>query len=401
MKPPRFNGSDAVNWIARIQYYFDHLMMPEAYRLHYVVMLFDNQVAEWVFNYCASNPVVLWGDFLEDVRRRFDPQCFEDYLGLIAKLVQTGSLAEYNVTFESMRNRIPNVPESTFLPIYIVGLQQSVRGQVKHQNPRSVAAAMALAIEFDGSNEKPIPPSGPQCRQWPPRDQKGTSSAVPQQQHQSQLATKPVYARAPEYSKLPVIHLTPAQRADRTRRGVCIYCEEKWISSHACKRPFLAYMGGDAEDEAEETVVSEDPPEQPEVITVDLSHIYALDGRQRPEAIDLRGIIEAELVVVLVDTDSSHDFLHPRIAQRLALPLTAVKPFRVYVGNRVLLVCSHVSLQTRVVIQSHVFLIDLHILPIHGPDVIIGLAWLKSMRCVTSDFMMGLWSLCVMGCPFV
>lgn len=104
MKPPRFNGSEAVNWIARIQYYFDHLMMPEAYRLHYVVMLFDNQAAEWVFNYRASNPVVLWGDFLVDVRRRFDPQCFEDYLGLIAKLVQTGSLAKYNATFETMRN---------------------------------------------------------------------------------------------------------------------------------------------------------------------------------------------------------------------------------------------------------------------------------------------------------
>ena len=121
MKPPRFDGSDAVNWIARIQYYFDHLMMPEAYRLHYVVMLFENQAAEWVFNYRASNPVVLWKDFLEDVRRRFDPQCFEDYLGLIAKLVQTGSLAEYNATFESMRNRIPNVSESTFLPIYVAG----------------------------------------------------------------------------------------------------------------------------------------------------------------------------------------------------------------------------------------------------------------------------------------
>ncbi|XP_042023077.1 uncharacterized protein LOC121770411 [Salvia splendens] len=389
MKPPRFGGSDAVNWIARIQYYVDHLMMPEAYRLHYVVMLFDGPAAEWVFNYRASNPVALWADFLEDVRRRFDPQCFEDYLGLIAKLVQTGTLAEYNAMFESMRNRIPNVPESTFLPIYVAGLQQPVRSQVKHQHPRSVAAAMALAIEFDGSTGKPTPPSGPQRRQWPPRDQKVPPSAGPQQPVQAQTATRPVYARGPEYSKLPVIHLTPAQRADRTRRGVCIYCEEKWGPSHACKRPFLAYMGGDAEDEAEDPIFTEDPPEQQEVITADLSHIYALDGRQRPEVMELRGTIGAEPVVVLVDTGSSHDFLHPRIAQKLALPLTAVKPFRVYVGNGASLVCSHVSLRTRVVIQSHVFLINLHVLPIHGPDVILGLAWLKSMRRVTSDFVDG------------
>ena len=79
MKPPPFNGTDAVNSIARVQYYFDHIMMPEAYRLHYAVMLFEQQAAEWVFNYQASNPVVLWNDFLEDVRRRFDPQSFRNY----------------------------------------------------------------------------------------------------------------------------------------------------------------------------------------------------------------------------------------------------------------------------------------------------------------------------------
>ena len=161
MKPPRFNGTDAVNWIARAQYYFDHLRMPEAYRRHYAVMLFENQAAEWVFNYRASNPVVLWNDFLEDVRRRFDPQCFKDYLGLIAKLVQTGSLTEYNATFESMRNQISNVPETTFLPIYVAGLRQPIRSQVKHQHPRSVAAAIALAMEFDGDNDKSVAQSGP------------------------------------------------------------------------------------------------------------------------------------------------------------------------------------------------------------------------------------------------
>ena len=157
-------------------------------------------------------------------------------------------------------------------------------------------------------------------------------------------------------------------------------------------------MGGEEEDEEVERVTSDAQPD-PEVITADLSHIYALDGKQRPEAMELRGNIGADPVVILVDTGSSHDFLHPRVAQRLALPLTAVKPFRVYVGNGDSLVCSHASLQTRVVIQSHVFLIDLHVLPIHGPDVILGLAWLKSMRRVTSDFVD--WSLCVMGFLFV
>ena len=37
MKPPRFDGSDAVNWISRVQYYFDHMGTPDDHKLHYVV----------------------------------------------------------------------------------------------------------------------------------------------------------------------------------------------------------------------------------------------------------------------------------------------------------------------------------------------------------------------------
>ncbi|XP_047947774.1 zinc finger protein BRUTUS-like At1g74770 [Salvia hispanica] len=38
--PPRFDGTDATNWVSRVLYYFDHVMMPDAQRLHYAVMLY-------------------------------------------------------------------------------------------------------------------------------------------------------------------------------------------------------------------------------------------------------------------------------------------------------------------------------------------------------------------------
>lgn len=160
MQQPRFEGTDAANWISRVQYYFEHLLMPEEHRLHYVVMLFDPPASEWVFNYRANNPQARWKDFLEDVRRRFDPQYFQNFIGLIAKLCQSGSLAEYHTAFETMLNRVRGVPEYILLPIYVEGLQQPVKNQVKHQNPASVAAAMALATEFDACVERPPLPSG-------------------------------------------------------------------------------------------------------------------------------------------------------------------------------------------------------------------------------------------------
>ena len=43
MDPLRFDGTEVNNWIRGIQFYFDHVGTPEAQRLHYVIMLFEQQ----------------------------------------------------------------------------------------------------------------------------------------------------------------------------------------------------------------------------------------------------------------------------------------------------------------------------------------------------------------------
>ena len=82
---------------------------------------------------------------------------------------------------------------------------------------------------------------------------------------------------------------------------------------------------------------------------------------------------------VLIDTGSDRDFLHPNIAESLHLPLSPIRTFRVYVGNGEALLCTHVSRQMKLEIQGTVFRGDLHILPVHGPDVILGMDWLESL----------------------
>ncbi|XP_042008969.1 uncharacterized protein LOC121757502 [Salvia splendens] len=282
-----------------------------------------------------------------------------------------------------MRSKVPNHPESSFLAYYVARLQQPVRNQVRHQHPTSVAAAMALAVDYDSCLEKPVVHPGIQRRNGMTKDWR---TSAPQRQPQS--TGKPIYAKGPEYSKLPIIRPTAVEKADRIRRGVCWYCEEKWVPDHACKRSFLAYIGP---EEDKETKVHVQPPVQPEteVITTDLSHIYALEGKQIPAAIELNGFIDTSSVRILVDTGSSHYFLHPKVAERLSLPLKSIRPFRVYVGNGESLLCSHTSVQTRLVVQNQVFLLDLHILPILGPEVILGMTWLKSLRRVTNDYEVG------------
>ncbi|XP_057786354.1 uncharacterized protein LOC131003815 [Salvia miltiorrhiza] len=388
MEPPIFDGSEAQSWVTRIQYYFDHIKMPENQRLHYVVMLFAPPTTEWIFSYRANNPRVSWSQFLEDVRRRFDVNYFVDYRELIAKLTQTGSVSDYNKEFERMMSHIHGVSESMLLSIYLGGLRHSVKVQVRFQHPTSVAAAMAIASEFEGVSDRGTAPGR---RQWPNREIRPAGgvgpSSTPTEQPPS--APPPSGSRSRDYSKLPVVRLTAAEKAEKTRLGLCWFCSEKWASGHVCKGRFLAYIGSDDEDEAETTPV-EPATSSAEVITADLSHLYHMDGRTRVAAMEFRGFLGKADVRILVDTGSTHNFVHPRVAEKVELPLKEIRSFRVYVGNGESLVCSNMASKVELRIQGHALPLDLHVLPIHGPDVILGMAWLSSLHRVTSDYDAGL-----------
>ena len=95
MEPPRFDGTEVNNWICGIQFYFDHVGTPEAERLHYMIMLFELGAANWIWNYCSSQEFITWPKFLDDVRRRFDPQCYVSHVGLLKKLQHTGTVSDY------------------------------------------------------------------------------------------------------------------------------------------------------------------------------------------------------------------------------------------------------------------------------------------------------------------
>ncbi|XP_042016094.1 uncharacterized protein LOC121764074 [Salvia splendens] len=382
MDAPHFDGSDAPNWISRVQYFFDHKRIPEAERLHYVVMLFDPPASEWIFNYRETNGFVTWPEFLIDVRHRFDPQSFKNYTGLIAKLVQTTTVADYHATFERYLNRVTDLSESALIPIFIQGLKQPLQEKVELQYPDSLAEAMALALRLAATHEDRPPTSSYSCRQWPGREQR--PSTVPMANQPPAPQPQDPQGREPDKSRPYPIRVSNAERSERARRGLCYHCPEKWVTGHVCKVKLLCYM--DDEVEEPQTDKAGEPTSEDELITADLSHLHALDGRGSSKPFIVPGTVGETAVRVLIDTGATLDFLHPRIAEALQLDLSPIRPFRVLVGNGESLPCTHISRGTKLTIQGTLFLVDLHILAHHEPDVILGMNWLESLGKVSADF---------------
>lgn len=149
-----------------------------------------------------------------------------------------------------------------------------------------------------------------------------------------------------------------------------------------CKKTFLAYMGEDEEDDVHE----ESKGAEPEFVAANKSHLRRMDGSSRATSVELQGYLGSAEVFILVDTGSTHNFLHPRVAEALKLSLVAIPPFRVFVGNGQSLVCSNKSVKSELRIHGHSFVLEFHILPVHGADVILGMTWLRSLHRMTNDF---------------
>lgn len=110
-----------------------------------------------------------------------------------------------------------------------------------------------------------------------------------------------------------------------------------------------------------------------------------MEGTPTPQTFRLLGSLHHQ-VVILVDGDSTHNFIQSGVAKFLTLPSAPTTALRVMVGNGYTLDCDTLSLQVLVSIQGHSFTLDLFLLPICGADIELGVQWLKLLGPIATNY---------------
>lgn len=82
--------------------------------------------------------------------------------------------------------------------------------------------------------------------------------------------------------------------------------------------------------------------------------------------------IKHAYITILIDSDNMNNFIQPRVAKFLNLPVEDTLPFRVMVGNGSVMDCQQLCPETALQIQSHNFIVTLRVLPLSETDVILG-----------------------------
>lgn len=161
---------------------------------------------------------------------------------------------------------------------------------------------------------------------------------------------------------------------------------------HKCKPKCFVLIVEDYTDPDIDTTMSfpddvvDTPP--PDVDRASSTHIsfHALLGQLAPETLRVKGHVNGHEVITLIDMGRTHNFVQAKMVRFLKLKTQPTKLLHVMIGNGNELTCQQVCKGARVTIQGQYFVVDLHVMAIGGADLVLGLAWMKNLGPIVTDY---------------
>jgi carbamoylphosphate synthase small subunit len=121
---------------------------------------------------------------------------------------------------------------------------------------------------------------------------------------------------------------------ERKTKGLCFNCDNKYNKGHKCGENKLFYI--DCEEEEEQ----EQEPSQDEnvkaISSKELSPMIscnALAGISTPQTLKIEGYIKNKKVIVLIDSGSTHNFIHYKLAKDLNCFVYPALEFQVMIAD--------------------------------------------------------------------
>lgn len=114
--------------------------------------------------------------------------------------------------------------------------------------------------------------------------------------------------------------------------------------------------------------------------------VHALSGVQLYRTMRLQGQIKKNMVEILVDSGSTHNFLDPVFAKRTGTMIHPTSPMTVIVAYGTKLISKAMVKNFHWVMNGTDFHTDLRLLPLGGCDMVLGVQWLSTLGLVLWDF---------------
>jgi hypothetical protein len=357
--------------------------VPVHLRIPLATISFYGNAMLWFQTYEAQHSVESWPDLCVAVEKKFGKDRYQLDMRELLAIKQTTDVLDYASKFEQITHRIlihnGSIDEIFFVQKFLDGLKYNISNAISLHKPRTVDAALSLAIMQEDIVEAASMRFS--TRQRVPAKTL-SSPAVAKSNNQSRgvgpLSNTSVVEASPNKHKWD--DKMAALRAARRAKGLCMKCGDTYNPQHRCPKQVplhvleevLDIFQLDKSDEALSDSTSQESDE--ELLTLSYCASVGIQGKR---TIRLQGLLQGIEVLILVDSGSSATFINEQLVQTLKLPLTSTQPMPVTVADGGKLIASSVVNNLTWWSQGNTFTHDTRVLPLGVYDLILGMDWLE------------------------
>ncbi|XP_026420082.1 uncharacterized protein LOC113316065 [Papaver somniferum] len=335
LKFPTFDGKDPARWIFQADQYFNLHNVAEAYKISIATAHFKGEANAWYRWVQGKVTDATWLHFCSLICDRFADKKFVNPRMALSTIFQIGSVRDHIAEFEQILNFVTDLPEEYIIDLFIRSLKTEIRSILKSTGAQQ--------------RRNTIPPGAKR--------------------------------------------LTLEEQRIRRDQGLCFNCDQLYKPSHLCEKPKLLILEGAPEDSEEDielinetqtTTINETEVSSPKEPATTIS-LHSLLGSPFPNTMRIQGHIKGQIITILIDSGSTHNFLHPTIAKRCGF-IDQSTSIRVMVGDGGFLETQGSCKNIPVKLQDYSFSTEFFLLPVSGCDAVLGVHWLRSLGNISWDF---------------
>jgi hypothetical protein len=321
---PKFNGENPVIWKDKCVDYFLLVDLAPQHWVRMAAVHFEGAASQWlqVYRKKVRNPS--WVQFVQAVEEKFGKDDYRKALTELLELKQENTVEEYFREFQELQFQVSMHNEGYddlfFASQFVNGLKEEIRYTVQSQVPETVDRAVLLA-----KIQQRIVERGKVKNHKQP----------------------PLFRAATSYNKPDSKNLTSSNNLWRERQlrdyrkanGLCFFCGDKFDPAHieVCPKRNKAQIHALALNDLDQTL-SEETLNQLAVEDTLTEELYklslnAIAGTDTHECIKIRALVKNKIMLILLDSGSSHSFVSSNFVSIAGLPTVPAPPKSVQLPN--------------------------------------------------------------------
>ncbi|PWA74286.1 hypothetical protein CTI12_AA219250 [Artemisia annua] len=380
MEFPKFEGGDPRGWILKAEKYFRYYQTPDESKVEIASMYLEGDALDLFAWISAENNHLYWEELVKILHENYGPAEFQNPDEHLCNIKQTGTVQEYRQEFAKRVARVHDWPDHCLLGVFLSGLKEELKVDVRIHKPKNVFKAVSLALEFE---EKSRPDSNPRISNsfnYNKPSSYSTSSSDPDK----------LSATSQNTSSSTQSKNWESERQNRRDKGLCFRCNEKFAPGHRCRQSTFSLLeiSNDNEQLADREVEADKNEHEERINQQDMAEIsfHAILGKTSGTTMKVEGTLEGRKVLILIDSGSTHNFISTSLVKQLGLKVSTVPSFGVQIGNGQIIQCNQICCDLSLVLPGLKITEDYFPFSIGGADLVLGIKWLASLNTVQANW---------------